>query len=82
MDNNFHNQLEHQITREIIKGSLYNQKMGELHNNIQSTSLQGNSNYYYEPLRTKKYKSQIVLYILLNFVGIALIILIALLFVR
>lgn len=82
MDNNFHNQLEHQITKEIIKGALYNQKMGELHNNIQSTPLQGNGNYYYEPLRNKKYKGQIVLYVLLNFVGIAFIILIALLFVR
>ena len=81
MDNNFHNQLERQVTREIIKGALYNQQMGELNNNQPIVHVSSGVNHYYEPLRTKKYKSQIILYIALNVIGIALVIIIALLFI-
>lgn len=80
MDNNFHNQIERQITGEIIKGALYNQRMSELNSNQPVVHVSSSVNHYYEPLRTKKYKSQTILYITLNIIGIALVIIIALLF--
>lgn len=86
MDNNqFHqHQIEQQITNEIIKGSIYNQKMSELQSCVY---IKGPSqrkplvygSYREETSLKKVYKDQIVVISLCSVIGILSIIVLALL---
>lgn len=63
-DNIFQQQIEQQMSREMIKGSLYNQKMADnlaLNNNYSNTGKGYIGNYNpYTPVSKKVYKDQIV----------------------